>query len=94
MIELEMLERTFVELKQSDPHKAAEICYVLAVRHLQAGDEERARRFGVECLRLLDGCPMKSYEDCAARQVVLGGIALPSLFHQDVVRANLKPLKL
>ena len=88
------LQEKLDALKETEPRKAAEIAYVLARLSLDAGDGDQATKFGQESIRLLDQCEMQTTEQCAAHYVTLAGIALPSYFHQDVVRDRLKSLNL
>lgn len=88
------LEQTLNSLREVDPRNAAEYAYVLAQFHKRAGDDEQAIRFGREAITLFDKCRMDSMDECAARNVVIEGVALPDLIHQDVVRDRLQPLKL
>lgn len=89
------LEQTFESLKKVDPRNAAEHAYALAALYRRDGNTEEAIRFGRESIALFDKCPMETMEDCAARNVVIEGIAMPSSFiHQDVVRNRLQPLVL
>jgi nucleoside-diphosphate kinase len=88
------LEQTLNLLREVDPRNAAEYAYVLAILHKRAGNNEKAIHFGREAIALFDKCRMETLEDCAARHVVIEGVALPDLIHQDVVRDRLKPLKL
>lgn len=88
------LEQTLNSLRDVDPRNAAEYVYVLAQLHKRAGDNEQAIRFGRESIALFDKCQMGTMEECAARNVVVEGVALPDLIHQDVVRNRLQPLKL
>ena len=87
------LEQTLNSLRDVDPRNAAEYAYVLAMLYKQVGDDEQAIRFGRESIALFNKCPMETAEDCAPRNVVIEGIAMPSSFiHQDVVRNRLQPL--
>lgn len=89
------LKQTFESLKEVDPRNAAEYAYALAVLYRRDGNDEEATRFGHESIVLFDQCPMETAEDCAPRNVVIEGIAMPSSFiHQDVVRDRLQPLVL
>ncbi|MEK7634606.1 MAG: nucleoside-diphosphate kinase [Patescibacteria group bacterium] len=89
------LEQIFESLKKVDPRNAAEHAYALAALYRRDGNNEEAIRFGREAIALFDKCPMETAEDCASRNVVIEGIAMPSSFiHQDVVRDRLKPLVL
>ena len=88
------LEQTLDFLRDVDPRDAAEYAYVLAMLHRRAGDDKQAIRFGKESIALLNGCQMETMDDCAARNVVIEGIAIPDLIHQDVIRDRLQPLVL
>ena len=88
------LEQEFQRIKDTDPRTAAEYAYALARLHQEAGDDERAIRFGRESIALFDKCHMRTMEECAARNTVIGNVALPDLIHQEVVRARLQPLEL
>ncbi|MEX0918408.1 MAG: hypothetical protein WDZ85_00335 [Candidatus Paceibacterota bacterium] len=88
------LEQSLASLSEVDPRNAAEHAYVLAVIHKRAGNSEEAIRYGREAVALFDKCQMETMEECSARNVVIEGIALPELIHQDVVRDRLQPLKL
>jgi len=88
------LEQTLSSLCEVDPRNAAEYAYVLAQLYKRAGDNEQAIRFGRESIALFDKCRMETLEECAARNVVIEGVAFPDLIHQDVVRDRLQPLKL
>lgn len=93
-ISLDDLKKLFEEIKQSDQRKAAEVAYVLARIYLDKKDIEKAAHYGKQSIDLFDQCSIKTLEDCAARHTILGGIALPDLIHQDVVRNRLTLLKL
>ena len=84
------VEGMLANLCDSDPRTAAEVAYVLAVDDLRCGNRAGAAEYGGQCIRLLDKCRMDTLEDCAARLVTLLDIALPSIFHQDVVRERLR----
>lgn len=86
------LEQTLNSLREVDPRNAAEYAYVLAQLHKRAGNNDEAIRYGREAIALFDKCRMETMEECAARNVVIEGVALPDLIHQDVVRDRLQPL--
>ncbi|MGB2580100.1 MAG: nucleoside-diphosphate kinase [Minisyncoccia bacterium] len=88
------LEQTIESLKEVDPRNAAEHAYALAALHRRDGNNEEAIRFGREAIALFDKCSMETLEDCTARGVVIEGIAIPDIIHQDVVRDRLQPLVL
>lgn len=89
-----VLEQTLNSLREVDPRNAAEYAYVLAQLHKRAGGDEQAIHFGREAIALLNKCRMDSMEECAAHNMVIEGVVLPDLIHQDVVRDRLQPLKL
>ena len=88
------LEQTINSLREVDTRNAAEYAYVIAMLHKRAGNNDEAVRYGREAIALFDKCQMETMEECAARNVVIEGVALPDLIHQDVVRDRLQPLKL
>lgn len=88
------LEQTLNSLRDVDPRNAAEYAYVLAQLHKRDGNDEQAIRFGREAITLFDKCQMETMEDCAARNVVIEGVAFPEFIHQDVVRDRMQPLAL
>ena len=87
-----VLEQTLNSLREVNPRNAAEYAYVLAQLYKKAGNDEQAIRFGCESIALFDKCRMESMEECVARNVVIEGVTLPHLIHQDVVRDRLQPL--
>jgi len=84
------VEKAFASSKRN----AAEQAYALAMLHKQEGNREEATRYGQETLRLLSGVSAESASDCAALNVTIGGIAIPDMFHEEVVRDRLQPLSL
>lgn len=89
-----VLEQTLESLKEVDPRSAAEHAYALAALHQRDGNNAEAVHFGREAIALFDKCSMQTMEDCAARGVIIEGIAIPDIIHQDVVRNRLQPLVL
>ena len=94
MSDFNAVEERLAALRGSNPREAAEFAYVLAMLHKRAGNDQEAARFGKETISLFDQCEMESMEQCAAINVVVEGIALPSLIHQQVVRNRLDPIEL
>lgn len=83
------LERLFVNLKQDDPRRAAEVAFVLANKYLDAEETESAKTFGLESMRLFGLCKTDTLEACASLYRNLGGVNLPGLIHAGVVRNRL-----
>lgn len=90
----EELEQKLAELRGDKPREAAEYAYALAQIARGQGDNESARTFGKDAIALFDANPMDTLEQCAAINVTLGGIAIPSIIHQDVVRDRLQGVDL
>ena len=86
--------QNFERLKATDVRKAAELAYAIARNYQAAGDNDKALAYGRQSIELFDKCQMDTMEQCAAQYVVVAGVALPDLIHQDVVRNLLKPLRL
>ena len=81
-----------LKMLEEDPRNAAEHAYALAALYHRDGDKEQALHFGRECILLFGRCEMQTLEDCAARNNVIEGIAIPSIIHEEVVRDRLRPL--
>ena len=89
-----LVTKMFEDLRDIDPRRVAEVAYALAQMHRRAGNKDQAAGYGRESLRLFDKCRMETLEDCSARYMTLGDIALPDLIHQKVVRNRLQDLDL
>ncbi len=90
----EKTEKTFEDLRETNPREAGEYAYALGKLNMREGNTAKAEHFGQEAIRLFDQCSMNSLEDCAGRNIFIEDIPIPGLIHQDVVRNNLEPLKL
>lgn len=89
-----LLETTFAILKESDPRNAAEHAYALAVLYQRQGNLDEAVRFGREAITLLGQCPTDTLNECAARNTILEGVAIPDILHEAVIRDRLQSLAL
>jgi len=76
----------FHELKRSDSREAAEYAYALAVTMAQAGNKPNAERWAKIALAQLARCDTESLEACAARNIAIGDVGIPSIFHEGVVQ--------
>ena len=92
MLQIDNIETVFAQKKIEDPRDAAELAYVIAMTAKNAGDNEKAIQYGKESVELFDRLNVQTLEECAAKYVVVNGIAMPELIHTDVVRDRLKPL--
>ena len=88
------IENIFEDMRISDPRRAAELAYIVAMTAKANGDNDKAIKFGKMSVKIFDELNVQTMEECAARYTVVNGIALPDLIHSDVVRDRLSPLKL
>lgn len=89
-----LLEQTFSLLRDDDPRNAAEHAFALAILYQREGNTERAIHYGRESISLFGQCQMETLSDCSARNTTIGGVGIPDLIHEEVVRARLQPLVL
>jgi hypothetical protein len=82
---LASLVRKFERLRETDPRNAAEYAYAIATLYKRQGNVSEATSYASQAIELFDKCPMNTLEDCSARNVTIGGIAIPDLIHQGVV---------
>jgi hypothetical protein len=80
------------EIYYGDERRAAEFAYALAIRLREVGDLDRARDYAARCLDLTLRLRSKTLEDVASDRTSVGGVPLPELFHDGVVRARLADL--
>jgi len=87
------LVRQFEEERYySDNRRAAEFAYALAIRYREAGEIDEARKYAKTCLELLEGLPSTTLDDVQSDRMTVGGVPLPELFHDGVVRNRLRDL--
>ena len=71
----------------------AETLYVLAVLNAKSGYQEVAAGYARECIKSLKLMGTDTLEECTTNLVCLEGVFIPEFLHEDVVRANLRALK-
>jgi hypothetical protein len=76
----------------ADDRAAAEYAYALAVRLRSQGDNEEARKYAKESLHYAQRLPSSSFDDVTSTRTSLGGVPLPEIFHDGVVRSRLSDL--
>lgn len=86
------IEARFEAIVGVDPREAAELAYVIATLKRREGDREGAAQYARRAIDLFKSVPTDTLEDCAARNTVIDGIALPDLIHEDVVRERFKDI--
>lgn len=99
------LEGSFRQLQVTEPRRAAEIAYVLALKRKQEAVMERkngwstiadmserdAEKYGVVCMEMFRALNIQTEREAAAHYVpTLNGIPVPELIHEGVVLANLR----
>jgi hypothetical protein len=90
---IEKVRRQYEEERSNlDDRAAALYAYALAVRLREAGQLDEARQFARECLRLAESLPSATLDDVAVNHLTVGGVPMPELFHDSVVRARLADL--
>lgn len=69
--------------------EAAELAYAIAVRLQAEGRIREAGKFARKCLALCSDLPTSTIEQCTPTQMEVGGVSMPDLLHDDVVRSRL-----
>jgi hypothetical protein len=77
------------ELSLGHTREAAELAYAVAVRRQAEGRVRDAAEYGKQCLSLLESIPSKTIEQVTSTRMKAGGVSLPELLHEGVVRARL-----
>lgn len=70
----------------------AETAYALAIRTRDDGQFESAQQYAREALAVAERLPSGSLDDVASTRREVGGVPLPELFHDGVIRARLEGL--
>lgn len=70
----------------------AETAYALAIRLREDGQFEQAQQYARECLAAAERMPSATLDDVASTRQEVGGVPLPDLFHDGVVRSRLEGL--
>ena len=68
----------------------AEKMYAGAIAAAEKGDVQDAITFGRGAIMLYEAASIQTLEDAVAINQQIGGIPIPELMHEDVVRARLK----
>ncbi|NTU66984.1 MAG: hypothetical protein HGB08_03610 [Candidatus Moranbacteria bacterium] len=92
MRQIDDIESAYENALVTDPRDAAELAYVIAMQSMNSGDTGKAEAYAQKCLELFERLDPQTIEECAARNVVVNGIALPDLIHADLVRERFEKL--
>ena len=88
----ELKSRFDDEVRFGNDRAAAEYAYVLAVRLRHELNFNEAEKYAREALKFAERLPDATLDDVASTRLSLGGVQLPELFHDDVVRSRLHDL--
>lgn len=76
-------------LAKGDKHYAAETAYAIALRAEGEWNVSLASDYARKALRLLESLPSETIEQVTSNRLSVGGVPIPELLHDDVVRARL-----
>lgn len=77
------------EMAKGRTRLAAESAYAVAVRADAAGEADVASDYAKKALELLASLPSETIEQVTSTRVSVGGVSIPDLLHDDVVRSRL-----
>jgi hypothetical protein len=80
------------EVYFGDDRAAAQLAFALAVRLRSDGQTDEAKRYAKRSLQHAERLPSSSLDDVSTERASIGGVPLPELFHDGVVRARLSDL--
>jgi hypothetical protein len=80
------------EVFYGDERAAAEYAYALAIRLRDSGNLEEARGYARRSLHYAERLRSKSLDDVSSERLSIGGVPLPGMFHEGVVRSRLREL--
>ena len=75
-----------------DQRAVAETAYALAMRYREDGDFATAQYYAVEALEAARLLPSTAIEDVVSERREVGGVPIPDLFHDGVVKSRLEGL--
>lgn len=79
--------------KQDEDYRAvAETAYALAVRYREEGEFQTAQLYAQEALDAAQQLPSDSVEDVVSNRREVGGVPIPDLFHDGVIKSRLEGL--
>lgn len=70
----------------------AETAYALAIRTRDDGRFEKAQEYAREALAAAERLPSSTLDDVVTTRQEVGGVPLPDLFHDGVIRVRLEGL--
>jgi hypothetical protein len=89
----EMVKQYEDEVAYAEDRAAAEYAYAIAIRLKNTkGGFDQAREYARRSLHHASRLPSKTLDDVSSARLSIGGVAIPELFHDDVVRSRLADL--
>src|SRR5438128_880570 len=85
----ELIKRYEDEVFYGDERAAAEYAYALAIRLRNDGRMGEAKDFARRSLHYAERLPSKSLDDVSSDRLTIGGVPMPGMFHDGVVRSRL-----
>lgn len=90
---IQTLRDEYEQAKRSGHDRVlAETAYALAIRTRDDGQFERAQGYAREALAAAERLPSSTLDQVTTTRQEVGGVPLPDLFHDGVVRSRLEGL--
>ncbi|MBV1854547.1 hypothetical protein [Catellatospora tritici] len=90
---IQLLLDEYAQAKASGQDRVlAETAYALAIRTRDDGQFEKAQEYAREALAAAERLPSSTLDDVASTRQAVGGVPLPELFHDGVIRSRLEGL--
>ncbi|GIE87886.1 hypothetical protein [Actinoplanes regularis] len=89
----ELVKQYEDEVAYGEDRAAAEYAYAIALRSKDTkGGLDQAREYARRSLRHAGRLPSKTLDDVSSARLSVGGVPIPELFHDGVVRSRLADL--
>lgn len=88
----ELIVRFEAERDSGNMFLAAQYAYVIAQRLRLEARMMEAREYAAKCLQIAESLPTDTLDDVTVQDVSIGGIQLPDIFHEGVIRTRLESL--
>lgn len=84
------IESRFDEFERKSKREAAEIAFALARYYSEKKDKNKVKKFAFKSVELFEQCETDTFEQCGAIHSFIGGVVIPDLIHEGVVRFRAK----
>lgn len=78
--------------RHTNPRLCAEIAYAIASLRLKAGDKTDAAQWAQRSIELFQSINISTLDKAACLKMEIGGVLIPELIHDDVVRSRFKEI--